>query len=68
MKLAFPLNQLTRKCQSYVWDVQCEESFQELKRKLMPKPILILSSPSESFVVYCDSSKMDLGGVLMQNG
>lgn len=53
---------------SNLWDVQSEESFQELKRKLTSEPILILSSPNESFVVYCDSSKMDLGGVLMRNG
>lgn len=30
--------------------------------------ILILLNPSESFVVYCDASKMSLDGVLMQNG
>lgn len=31
-------------------------------------PVLILPNPSESFVVYCDASKMGLGGVLMHNG
>ena len=30
-------------------------------------PVLILPNPKESFVVYCDASKMGLGGVLMQN-
>jgi hypothetical protein len=29
--------------------------------------VLILPNPKESFVVYCDASKMGLGGVLMQN-
>jgi len=29
--------------------------------------VLILPNPKESFVVYCDASKIDLGGVLMQN-
>jgi len=29
--------------------------------------VLILLNPKESFVVYCDASKMGLGGVLMQN-
>lgn len=50
-----------------MWSVQCEESFQELKKKLTLAPVLILPSPIESFVVYYDASKMDLGGVLMQN-
>jgi hypothetical protein len=31
-------------------------------------PVLILPNPNESFVVYCDASKMDLGGVPMQKG
>jgi hypothetical protein len=48
--------------------VHCENSFQELKKKLMSAPILISTNPSESFVVYYDASKMGLGGVLMQNG
>lgn len=30
-------------------------------------PILILPDESESFIVYCDASKMGLGGVLIQN-
>jgi len=29
--------------------------------------VLILPNLKELFVVYCDASKMDLGGVLMQN-
>ena len=67
-KLALSLTQLTRKGQAYVWDVACEESFVELKKRLATAPVLILPNPSESFVVYCDASKMGLGGVLMQNG
>jgi hypothetical protein len=66
--LALLLTQLIRKGLAYVWDVHCEKSFQELKKKLMVAPILISTNPSESFVVYCDASKMGLGGVLMQNG
>ena len=35
---------------------------------LTSAPMLILLSQTESFIVYCDASKMSLGGVLMQNG
>ncbi|KAI5405994.1 hypothetical protein KIW84_052663 [Lathyrus oleraceus] len=63
-----PLTQLTRKGQAYVWDVACEKSFVELKKKLTSAPVLVLPNLNESFVVYCDASKMGLGGVLMQNG
>ncbi|MCI78419.1 RNA-directed DNA polymerase (Reverse transcriptase), partial [Trifolium medium] len=31
-KLALPLTQLTRKDQAFVWDENCEKSFQELKK------------------------------------
>lgn len=34
----------------------------------MSAPVLIFPSPTEYFVVYCDVSKMGLGGVFMQNG
>lgn len=64
-KLALNLTQFSRKGQAYVWSVQCEKSFQEIKKKLTYALVLILSSPSESFVVYCDVSKMGLGGMLM---
>lgn len=66
-KLALPLTQLTRMGQAYVLDVQCEESFQELKKRLTVTLVLILPDIKESFVVCCDASKMDLGSVLMQN-
>ena len=34
----------------------------------MTARVLVLPNPSEPFVVYCDASKMSLGGVLMKNG
>ena len=67
-KLSLPLTKLTCKGRAFVWDVQCEESFTELKKRLTSAPILTLPNPGEPFVLYCDASKMGLGGVLMQNG
>ncbi|MCI57912.1 retrotransposon protein, partial [Trifolium medium] len=62
------LTQLTRKNQPFVWDKNCEERFQELKRRLMSTPVLVLPNANEPFEVYCDASQMGLGGVLMQKG
>ena len=67
-KLALPLTKLTQKGQDFVWDTQCEHTFQTLKEKLMTASMLVLPNPREPFEVYCDASKMGLGGVLMQNG
>ncbi|GAU32901.1 hypothetical protein TSUD_393220 [Trifolium subterraneum] len=67
-KMALPLTLLTRKDQAFVWNEKCEKSFQELKEKLTTAPVLIFPDAKESFVVYCDASKLGLGGVLMQKG
>lgn len=48
-KLTLPLTHLTHKVQAYVWDVHYEESFQELKRKLMSAPVLIISNQMSPF-------------------
>ena len=50
-----------------MWNAQCEHSFQTLKQKLMITPVLVLLNPREPFELYFHSSKMGLGGVLMQN-
>jgi len=68
LKLELPLTQLTCKDKAFVWDTQCENSFNELKQRLTTAPILILPKPDEPFVVYCDASNLGLGGVLMQDG
>ncbi|RDX85578.1 Retrovirus-related Pol polyprotein, partial [Mucuna pruriens] len=67
-KLALPLTKLTRKGKSFMWDKECEESFQELKRRLVSSPILTILDPSTNFVVYCNASKNGLGCVFMQEG
>ncbi|KAL5576693.1 hypothetical protein UlMin_018392 [Ulmus minor] len=47
---------------------KCEQSFQELKRRLTSAHILVLPTYDAYFTVYCDASKIGLGAVLMQNG
>jgi hypothetical protein len=64
--LALPLTQLTRKRQAFVWDAKCEESFQELKRRLTLATVLILPNPNESFVVYCDDAESSGCGIYVE--
>ena len=40
--IAAPMTRLTRKEVKFDWDDQCEEAFQELKRRLTSAPILIV--------------------------
>jgi hypothetical protein len=66
-KLSEPLTALTRKNVCFVWMDKCEQSFQELKRRLVTAPVSALPIKSGNFVVYSDASKKGLGCVLMQN-
>ncbi|TYK25733.1 pol protein [Cucumis melo var. makuwa] len=67
-RIATPLTQLTRKGAPFVWSKACEDSFQNLKQKLVTAPILTVLDGSDSFVIYSDASKKGLGCVLMQQG
>ena len=55
-RIATPLTELMRKKTKYVWRDRCENSFKELKRRLITAPLLSLSSDNEKFMVYCDAS------------
>nr|GEX19453.1 putative reverse transcriptase domain-containing protein [Tanacetum cinerariifolium] len=67
-RLALPLTQLMRKGEKFVWPDEREESFEELKRRLVSTPILTLPSGSGGFQIYGDASKKGLGCVLIQHG
>nr|ABA95104.1 retrotransposon protein, putative, Ty3-gypsy subclass [Oryza sativa Japonica Group] len=67
-KIAKPMTRLLQKDVKYKWSEECEQSFQELKSRLISAPILILPDPKKGFQVYCDASKLGLGCVLMQDG
>nr|AAP50978.1 putative polyprotein [Oryza sativa Japonica Group]ABF97988.1 retrotransposon protein, putative, Ty3-gypsy subclass [Oryza sativa Japonica Group] len=67
-KIAKPMTRLLQKDVKYKWSEEYEQSFQELKNRLILAPILILPDPKKSFQVYCDASKIGLGCVLMQDG
>ncbi|KAL0544475.1 hypothetical protein IC582_019591 [Cucumis melo] len=67
-RIATPLTQLTRKGAPFVWRKACEDSFQNLKQKLVTAPVLTVPDGSGSFVIYSDASKKGLGCVLMQQG
>ncbi|KAL5773478.1 hypothetical protein ACOSQ2_013402 [Xanthoceras sorbifolium] len=66
-RIATPLTKLTRKEEKFVWSEACQQSFDELKRRLTSAPVLTLPSGKDGFTVYCDASRQGLGCVLMQN-
>ncbi|KAL8147279.1 hypothetical protein AgCh_004847 [Apium graveolens] len=66
-KIAGPLTRLTRKAEKFVWTEKCEESFQELKRRLVSAPVLALPDGKGEFVIYSDTSLKGLECVLMRH-
>ncbi|KAA0059072.1 ty3-gypsy retrotransposon protein [Cucumis melo var. makuwa] len=62
------VSELTRKGAAFIWSKACEDSFQNLKQKLVTAPVLTVPDGSGSFVIYSDASKKGLGCVLMQQG
>ncbi|RVW33107.1 Transposon Ty3-I Gag-Pol polyprotein [Vitis vinifera] len=62
------MTRLTRKGVKFDWNEECENAFQELKRKLTTAPVLTAPISGELFTIYCDASTVGLGCVLMQQG
>ena len=65
--IAKPLNDLTKKNQSFNWTAECQQAFEELKRRFTEEPVLIMPDQTKSFQIECDTSKYVSGAVLTQN-
>jgi hypothetical protein len=59
---------LLKKEEKFVWNVECDEVFQTLKKLLTASPVLAQSDITKLFDVYCNASGTGLGYVLMQEG
>ena len=62
------MTELLKKDTKFKWTEECEASFQELKKRLVTAPVLIIPDICKDFKVYCNASGLGLGGVLMQDG
>lgn len=61
-----PLTKLTKADAQWQWGDEQENAFQDLKAKLVVRPILALYDPNYITEVHCDASKLGVGGVLLQ--
>ena len=67
-KIAKPMTELLKKDTKFKWTEECEASFQELKKRLVTSPVLILPDQRKDYQVHCDASRRGLVAVLMQEG
>ncbi|GJY87325.1 putative nucleotidyltransferase, ribonuclease H [Tanacetum coccineum] len=66
--LALPLTKLMPKEEKFVWNKERENSYEELKKRLVSSPRLTFPSGIGGYQIYSDALKKGLGCVLMQHG
>ncbi|KAK7884344.1 hypothetical protein WMY93_027467 [Mugilogobius chulae] len=65
-QLASPLTRLTSSNLSFIWDLDTEQAFQNLKRQFTSAPVLVHPDPALQFIVEVDASDSGVGAVLSQ--
>ena len=65
-KIAKPLYMLLEKDAKFMWDEDCQRSFEELKAYLNTTPIVRASNWKLPFGIMCDVSDLAIGAVLGQ--
>jgi hypothetical protein len=66
LKITKPMIELLKKDKKFKWTPVCEDSFYELKKRLMTIPMFVMPDVEKLFSIYCDASGQGLGCVLMQ--
>ena len=69
-KLLKPIYYLTRKGRPFNWGNEQQDSFEEIKRRLLKPPVLHIPNKTGRFHLYSDTSKFATGSTLyqIQNG
>ncbi len=65
-KMVVPLFDLTKKDQSFLWTLACQEAFDALKLRLIEAPILVRPDFEKPFILDVDWSRNGVGLVLSQ--
>ena len=65
-QIASPLHRLTEKKAPFHWTKECDQSFCELKRRLVSAPILAYPQFDQQFILDTDASDFGIGAVLSQ--
>jgi hypothetical protein len=56
-KVAKSMTRLLEKGKVFKWTQDCQDSFEELKKRLTTAAILVLPDLSKKFDIYCDASR-----------
>jgi ribonuclease HI len=67
-KVAKRMTSLLEKEREFKWDEKCQDSFDQLKKRLISPPVLVMPDLLKGFDIYCDACGQGLGCVLMREG
>ena len=69
-KLLKPIYGLTRKGRLFIWGQEQQDSFEEIKHRLIKQPVLHMPNKTGRYHLYSDTSKFATGSALyqIQNG
>jgi hypothetical protein len=54
-KIAKPMTSLLEKGRKFKWDEKCQDSFDQLKKRLMSPLVLVMPDLQKGFDIYCDA-------------
>jgi hypothetical protein len=54
-KIAKSITSLLEKGREFKWDEKCQDSFDQLKKRLMSPPVLVMPDLQKGFDIYCDA-------------
>ena len=64
--IARPLNDLLKKDKTFEWTEECQQSFDDLKKRFTEEPVLMMPDHTRPFQIEADASKYASGAVLTQ--
>ena len=67
-KVAFPLNELLKEKNQFIWGKDQDTAFETLKKRLTSAPILAFPDFSRPFVITTDACTTGLGAILQNEG
>lgn len=63
-----PLHNLLRKNVPFVWSPDCQDCFEDLKKRLCSEPILQIFNYEKEIFIETDASRIGIGAILKQKG
>ncbi|QRW11207.1 Retrotransposable element Tf2 protein [Ceratobasidium sp. AG-Ba] len=67
-KIARPLHDSTKKDTKFEWTQECQQAFEEIKKRVSQDPVLIHPDPDKPFILETDASGIAIGAILSQRG